>query len=62
MTHQGLGHRGARRTVAVAAYVLTGALTVAAIAAAVWLSVVTVQGVWGYALARIAEASHLFAP
>ncbi|WP_017569955.1 hypothetical protein [Nocardiopsis halotolerans] len=57
MTYRGAGHRGTRRTIAVVTYVLTGAVTVAMIAAAVWLGVTTVQGVWAHALARIAAGS-----
>ncbi|WP_190394392.1 hypothetical protein [Nocardiopsis quinghaiensis] len=54
MTYQGPEHRAARRTVAVVTYALTAALTAAAVAALVWLGVTVVQGVWAYALTRIA--------
>ncbi|NYH53991.1 MULTISPECIES: hypothetical protein [Nocardiopsis] len=57
MTYQGPEHRAARRTVAVVTYVLTVALTAAAVVALVWLGMAAVQGVWAYALARIAEGS-----
>jgi hypothetical protein len=57
MTYRGAGHRGTRRTVAVVTYVLAGAVTVAVLVAAVWLGVVTVQGVWAYALARVTSGS-----
>lgn len=57
MTYRGAEHRSTRRTVAVVTYTLAGAVTVAVLAAAVWLGVVTVQGVWAYALSRITEGS-----
>jgi hypothetical protein len=57
MTYQGPEHRAARRTVAVVTYALTVALTAAAVVALVWLGMAAVQGVWAYALARIAEGS-----
>lgn len=57
MTYRGAGHRSTRRTVAVVTYALAGAVTVAVLAAAVWLGVVTVQGVWAHALSRITQGS-----
>ncbi|WP_159944960.1 MULTISPECIES: hypothetical protein [unclassified Nocardiopsis] len=53
MTYRGPEHRAARRTVAVAVYVLTCALTVAGVLGLVWLGAATVQGVWAHALARV---------
>ena len=57
MTHPVPEHRAARRTVAVVVYALTGALTVVGVAAMVWLGVAAVQGVWAYALDRVAEGT-----
>ncbi|WP_285733531.1 hypothetical protein [Nocardiopsis sp. ATB16-24] len=48
-------HRAARRTVAAMVYALAGVLTVVGVAAMVWLGVAIVQGVWAYALDRVAE-------
>ncbi|MFD3688387.1 hypothetical protein ACFWTE_26605 [Nocardiopsis sp. NPDC058631] len=53
MTYRGHGHRGVRRTVAVAVYLTTGALTVAAIAVVVRCGIAAVQGVWELALTRM---------
>ncbi|MCK9874094.1 hypothetical protein MRI28_31500 [Nocardiopsis dassonvillei] len=57
MTYRGAGHRNTRRTVAVVTYALAGAVTVAVLAAAVWLGAVTVQVVWAHALSRITQGS-----
>ncbi len=55
MTQPAPEHRAARRTVAVMAYALAGVLTVVGVVAMVWLGVAAVQGVWAYALDRVAE-------
>ncbi|XKK37795.1 hypothetical protein HFP72_24195 [Nocardiopsis sp. ARC36] len=47
------GHRGARRTIAVTVYLVTGVLTAAAVTAAVWFGVAAVRFVWEHALARM---------